>query len=391
MNQHLSDGNLRAALDGELAEEEVQHLNMCPICQARREQIRSQIQMTAEHLSFLASSAQEPAPDARSALKGFTDRNLARKENSMFKKMFTSPVLRIGLALVLILVVVLSIPATRALADQLLNLFRVQQVVVLPVDYTGIQQLTGNSALGSQLSDLISSSVSVDQKPGNPVTASDARQASQLAGFTVRLPQGMSPSRISVENAAAFSFKIDLAKAQALLNEAGRSDLVLPASIDGGVVSVNIPSSVSVAYGTCPQPGLADTGLGVNSGGSSGRRYPDCVLMEETPSPTVSAPAGVDIAQLAQIGLEFTGMTSDQAAAFARSVDWTSSLVIPIPKNAATYEQVTVDGVSGTLIQRPADDAPQYALLWVKNGILYAISSLGTDSQHAIQMANSLP
>lgn len=309
----------------------------------------------------------------------------------MFKKMFTSPVLRIGLALVLILVVVLSIPATRALADQLLNLFRVQQVVVLPVDYTGIQQLTGNSALGSQLSDLISSSVSVDQKPGNPVTASDARQASQLAGFTVRLPQGMSPSRISVENAAAFSFKIDLAKAQALLNEAGRSDLVLPASIDGGVVSVNIPSSVSVAYGTCPQPGLADTGLGVNSGGSSGRRYPDCVLMEETPSPTVSAPAGVDIAQLAQIGLEFTGMTSDQAAAFARSVDWTSSLVIPIPKNAATYEQVTVDGVSGTLIQRPADDAPQYALLWVKNGILYAISSLGTDSQHAIQMANSLP
>jgi hypothetical protein len=115
------------------------------------------------------------------------------------------------------------------------------------------------------------------------------------------------------------------------------------------------------------------------------------VILAEIPSPTVSAPDTVDIAQLAQIGLEFTGMDSEQAAAFTETVNWTSTLVIPIPKNAATYEQVQVDGVTGTLIQRPADDAPQYILLWVKNGIVYAISSLGSDSYQAIQMANSLP
>jgi len=40
-------------------------------------------------------------------------------------------------------------------------------------------------------------------------------------------------------------------------------------------------------------------------------------------------------AQLAQIGLEFTGMSSDQAAAFTKSVDWTSTLVVPVPINAA--------------------------------------------------------
>jgi hypothetical protein len=264
-------------------------------------------------------------------------------------------------------------------------------VVVVPIDYTGIQQLTGNDTFGKQISDLISSSTTVTQKPGEPTTATDADQASRLAGFTVRLPQGMTPTRISVENAAAFTIKIDRTKAQALLDEAGRSDLVLPDSIDGADVSVNIPASASAAYGTCPEPGVEKSGLDINPGGSAGRRYPDCVLLAEIPSPTVSAPAGVDVAQLAQIGLEFTGMTADQAAAFTQSVDWTSSLVVPIPKNAATYEQVTVDGVTGTLIQRPADDAPQYALLWVKDGILYAISSLGTDSQQAIQMANSLP
>ncbi len=262
---------------------------------------------------------------------------------------------------------------------------------MVPVDLTGIQSLTGNDTLGKQVSDLIASSVTAQQKPGTPVTAADAAQASQLAGFTVRVPQGMTPSRLSVVNSSAFTLKIDVAKAQALLNESGRTDLVLPTSINGEDVSVTIPASVSVAYGTCPDPAAADTGAQLNGGGSAGRRYPDCVILAEIPTPTVSAPADLNISQLAQIGLEFTGMTSDQAAAFVQTVDWTSTLVIPLPKNAATYDQVSVDGVTGTLIQRPADDAPQYALVWVKNGIIYAISSLGTNSQQAIQMANSLP
>ena len=99
----------------------------------------------------------------------------------------------------------------------------------------------------------------------------------------------------------------------------------------------------------------------------------------------------MDVTHLAQIGLEFTGMTSEQAAAFVETVDWTSTLVVPIPRNAATYEQVAVDGTTGTLIQRPADDMPQFVLLWVKDGIIYSIGGLGTNSQQAIDMANSMP
>ena len=263
-------------------------------------------------------------------------------------------------------------------------------MVVVPVDFTGLQQLTGIDALGKQISHLISSSVTIQQNPGKPVTAADAAQASQLAGFNVRLPQGMTPSRISVENKAAFSLKVDLAKVQALLDEAGRSDLVLPASINGADVSVTIPASVSVAYGTCPDPAAEDTGVGLNAGGSAGRRYADCVILAELPSPSL-CPCG---SEYCPAGPDRPGVhrhDHDQAVAFTQTVDWTSSLVIPIPKNAATYEQVTVDGVTGTLIQRPADDAPQYVLMWVKNGIIYAIGGLGTNSQQAIQMANSLP
>jgi hypothetical protein len=226
-------------------------------------------------------------------------------------------------------------------------------------------------------------------KPGEPKEATDAQQASQLAGFTVRLPQGKDPSQIYVTDGATFTLTVDRTKAQALLDEAGRKDLVLPESIDGAKISVNIPASVSAGYGTCPKP-KADASER-EDGPIPGRRYPDCVILAEIPSPSVNAPADVDIDQLARIGLEFTGMSPEDAAAFADTVDWTSTLVVPIPRNAATYQQVTVDGVTGTLIQRPADDAPKFALLWVKNGIVYAISGLGSNSQQAIDMANSLP
>ncbi len=260
---------------------------------------------------------------------------------------------------------------------------------MIPVDFTGLEQLTGDGALGNQFTELISSSINMTQKPGDPQAAASVESASQLAGFNVRLPGSPNPSQIYVTDGAAFTLTVDRAKAQALLDEAGRGDLVLPDSVDGAEISVNIPASVSVAYGTCPKPQADDSG---NSGSEiPGRRYPDCVILAEIPSPSVNAPADVDIDQLAEIGLEFTGMSRDDAVKFASTVDWTSTLVVPIPRNAATYEQVTVDGVTGTLIQRPADDAPRFALLWVKDGIVYAISGLGTNSQQAMDMANSLP
>ncbi len=386
MNRHLDDGQLRAALDGELDADALGHLAECVTCQARQKSLQLQMNDVARKLDFLDLREQERVPAARPALERFYTRKLAQKEIPMLKRLFASPAVRYVALAVLILTLIVAIPATRALADQVLNLFRVQQVTVVPVDFTGLEQLNGNGTLSKQVSQLISDSVTVKEIPGEPVEAKDAADASQKAGFTVRLPQSSKFSRLSVQGAAGFDFTINQAKAQALIDEAGRSDLVLPKDIDGAVVSVTVPASIRADFGSCPDPST-DQSLG---GGSAGRRYADCVILSEIPSPSVDAPASVNVAQLAQIGLEFTGMSSDQAAAFVKSVDWTSTLVVPIPRNAATYEQVQVDGVTGTLIQRPADDAPQYVLIWVKNGIVYSIGGLGADSQQAIDMANSL-
>ena len=390
MRKHLTDGELRAALDGELDATRLRHLEICTDCQARRQQLQPESEETARLLAFLASTDQ-PAPAAQKAWSRFSQQKLIKKEFPMFRKWFAFPVVRFASALILILAFVLAFPSTRALAGELLKLFRVQQVTVVPVDFTGLEQLSGDGVLGNQFTELISNSMSISQEPGEPAAAADASEASQLAGFNVRLPQqGANPSQIYVSQGAAFTLTVDRAKAQALLDEAGRGDLVLPESVDGADISVNIPASVSVAYGTCPKP-EANSREAEGEHGPIAGRYADCVILAQIPSPSVNAPADLDINQLAQIGLEFTGMSAEEAASFTSTVDWTSTLVVPIPSNAATYEQVTVDGVTGTLVQRTTDASSRFALLWVKDGIIYAISGRGGNSGQAIEMANSLP
>jgi hypothetical protein len=307
----------------------------------------------------------------------------------MTRTWFSRPLVRYGTAALVLLVLVLAFPSTRALTGQLLNLFRVQQVQVVPVDFTGLEQLTGDGALGNQFTQLIADSVEMQQEPGEPVAAASAEEASQLAGFNVRIPAGMTPSQINVTSSAAFSITLDRTRAQALLDEAGHSDLVLPASVDGAEISVEIPASVSVAFGTCPRPGSGVSGN--NEQSTTERRYPDCIILAQIPSPSVNAPAGLDIEALARVGLEFTGMSREEAAELTSNVNWTSTLLVPIPRNAAIHEQVSVDGVTGTLLQRTSSETPQFALLWVKDGIIYAISGLGRNSQQAVEMANSLP
>ena len=388
MNTHLNDGQLRDAIDGELTPHELAHLANCAACQTRQKEIESQAHFAADKLAFLASATNDPRLSSSSAWSRFNQQRITQKETPMFKKLLTAPLVRYGVPAVLVLALVFAFPGARAFASELLNLFRIQQVAVVPVDFTGMESLHG--AVGNDIGQLISNSITMTKKPGNPVDATDAAQASQLSGFNVRVPKDLTPSRISVMSGSDFTLTVDRAKAQALLTEAGRGDLVLPDTIDGAKISVSIPNSTSVDFGTCPPPSADGDGPNFHNG-SAGRQYADCVILAEVPSPSVSAPASVDVAQLAQIALEFSGMNSEQAKAFTDTVDWTSTLVVPIPKNAASYEQVAVDGVTGTLIQRPSDDAPQFLLLWVKNGIIYAIGGLGSNSQQALQIANSLP
>ena len=386
MNRHLTEGELRTALDNELDAALLGHLNACPACQKQWSEMKQAHLRTANRLSFLSGEVRS-VPSAGSAWVRFTQDYVNKKETSMLKKWFSFPVVRYGAIAVLALALLLAFPSTRALASEFLNLFRVQQVTVLSIDPTSLESLTGNQALGTQLSELVSSSTVVTDEPGTPVEAASGEEASGLAGFTVRLPEDQTTSGIYVTDSAAFTLTVDHEKAQALIDGAGRTDLVLPEAIDGAEISVSIPATVSASFGTCPAPDIE----GGEDPFDMGEKYPECIVLTQMTSPVVNVPEGVDLSQLAQIALEFSGMSSEEAASFASSVDWTTTLVVPIPRDVTTHSEVSVDDVTGILIQRTVEHSPEYVLMWIKDGILYTIADTGADTTPAFTLAESLP
>ena len=109
--------------------------------------------------------------------------------------------------------------------------------------------------------------------------------------------------------------------------------------------------------------------------------------MVQAPTPTVSVPPSLNIAQVAEAALEIAGMSPAEAHSFCQTVDWSSTLVVPVPANVSSYQKVSVDGVTGTLISMPSHN--RYGLLWVKNGIIYSLNGHG-DPNQALNLAASL-
>lgn len=392
---HLNDGQLRASLDHEAPEEEIRHLAGCVLCQKRLAEIQIKKEQVGQTLSFLADGVDRhmrAVPSASYELAQLKER-AANKENRMHNifKVLKNRLVWGSAATIMLVTAFLSVPTMRAAAAQLLALFRVQQVTALPIDPTGLSKLNGDENLATRLKQVISDSVVETQKGGDPRPVASKEEASQAAGFTVRLPSSETEApALYVQDAMAFEINIDRAKAQAFIDETGRTDIVLPESVDGKQIKIDIPAGVTASFGTCPKPGEDVKGADPDQPGSLGRQFPDCVMMAEIPSPVVSAPDDLNIGQLAELGLEFSGMSTEEAQQLRDSIDWTSTLVIPIPRNAASYEKVDVDGVTATLIQRPVDDAPRYMLVWVKDGIIYSIGGWGADSARAVEMAKSL-
>lgn len=377
---HLTDGELRASLDAELDAARAAHLAGCAACLARLAPLASRRAAIQTRLNRLEATASA----ARPALARFQARHSQQEKVTMFQRLFRKSLrpLWSTLAVAAVLIGALAFAPVRAWAGQLLNLFRIQQVTVLPVDTLGLQAITGDEALGQQISQMMASSATVLREPGAPQTAATAAEASQLAGFEVRVPAGAAPASLTVQGGSAFEFTLDRALAQGLLDELGRSDLQLPASVDGATVSVDVAAAVSSAYGTCPATA---------KDGARRQAYTDCVILVQMPSPVVNTPPDLDVNALALIGLQLTGMTADQAREYSATVDWTSTLVIPIPRNGAEYRSVAVDGVTGYLIQSAAGDAPEYVLVWVKDGYLYTLGGLSRNTTAALEMANALP
>jgi len=398
--QHLTEGQMRAYIDGDVAESGLslqkvsEHLAACPACRTQLGQIKTRAAFVADRFAALSAPLDDKDYAARlsgrRALANLKEK-IAQKETSIMTKLFSKTLRPVWIGLLILIAAggMLSFPAGRAWAGEFLGLFRVQQVRIVPVDFSGLAQYNNDETIEKDFTDFMSKSITVRKELTKPRLVANAEEATQLAGFPVRLPsQALDASHIFIQSGSAYDILVDRGRAQSLLDELGRSDLILPESLDGSTISVDIPDGVVAAFGECPEVVTDEDEKKANE--ENIIKYPECTVLFEIPSPTINTPPDMNIAELAKIGLEFSGMKPEEAQALTDSVDWTTSMIVPIPKQNATVEQVTVDGVEGTIIKRESGYAPRYSLVWIKDGITYSINGYGLDASKAIEMANSL-
>jgi hypothetical protein len=398
----FNDGILRAKLDGELNEAELgeveRHLAACSDCRQRAESMTSQKRRVDALLSGLAHRPNEAPPAGAVAFMHFKaqQRTAGEKAPSLLGRLFSARLAPAWGAVAALLLVgaCFSFAPARGWAQRILAMLRVQKIAVVPVDLTSIDG-RNDSGAAKMIAQMISDDVVVTLKPGEPQWVSTAEEASQLAGFKVRLLSARADApRIRVQGEQAFHMTLNRERLQAIMQDVGRSDLTLPDSVDGATIAVHIPKTVMASYGHCKD---LESRSKAEPQEDSGQQTPqgdlsDCAFLAQVPSPTVSVPPNLNLAQVAEAGLQLAGMSAADAHSFAESVDWTSTLVVPLPRHAASYQTVEVEGVPGTLIDMPAKGRRRqmaYTLLWVKNGVIYTLAGPGNPDQ-AIPLAESL-
>jgi hypothetical protein len=187
-------------------------------------------------------------------------------------------------------------------------------------------------------------------------------------------------------------------RVETLLDEVGRSDIRIPESANGALVAVHIPNIVFSMYGDCPvRRRSGETNPQSRAEELAERKMErmadtkntNCTYLVQAPSPTVSVPPELNMSEIAEAALELAGMSPAEAHSFCQTVDWSSTLVVPIPRNSSSYENVSVDGVEGTLITETLSQGNRYSLLWIKNGVIHSLMGHGSSSD-ALTLAASL-
>jgi hypothetical protein len=324
------------------------------------------VQNTLDQLSVLepqAGDAPRPAAQALARLRLAVETQEDARLVNRIGRLMMNRNRRYATAVLLFLVLfaaAFSFPAVRTAASDFLGLFRVQKfaaVSVSPEQIALLQQVAEEGLMPGQ--------VEVIEEPGElrlVDSLDDARRETGLS--TVRTLSGREESaQIWVADGGNGRLIVDLAGARAIVEAAGADPLLLPDSLDGAQVDVTVFAGVQ-------------------------QQWADGTMLMQTASPEVDYPDDVDPTVLGEALLQVLGLNEDEASRLARSIDWTSTVLLPVPQDFASFNEVLVDGVSGLALN--SVNGSGSALLWQKDGVVYLLLGPDTTADNLVDLANLL-
>ena len=259
-----------------------------------------------------------------------------------------------------------TLPPVQAAAEAFLDLFRVRNFTGVQFDPERLKSLEGSGIDPASIFGAVEP-LTEEPQPTSYATAADAGAA---AGIRVRvpawLPQGFSAAGIMGSSEMAARITLKTAGLQAVLDTLGLADVELPQGLDGQAATVRIPPIVTQTFVN------RSTVVTPQSGTTNERS----VHVIQARSPDVSFPAGIDLSKLAYAGLRVLGMSRDEAYRMSVTIDWRSTLIVPVPSQAVAYRPVNVSGNEGLLIEGLAanESYPGGVLMWSDGEQTYAVA-----------------
>lgn len=312
---------------------------------------------TLSTLEPAATDAPRPASQSLAILRQTIEQQNQRPGYWRFMTMFNRKYALVPVLVVLLLVVAFTFPGVRAVASDFLGLFRVQKFAAISISPEQLALLEEVAESG-----LYPGEIEMIDEPGEPQLVDSLESAEATAGW-----QALSPGRLDEPDSVYFMdgghgrLTVNVENARALISAAGVDPALIPDSLDGATVDVTVYSSIS-------------------------QNWNEGIALMQAPSPLVEYPDDVDTVALGEAFLQVLGMDPVQAQRLARQIDWTNTVLLPVPENVATFNEIIVDGVSG--LGLTSLDGENSAILWQKNGNVYVLS--GAEIENLVDLANSM-
>jgi hypothetical protein len=331
---------------------------------------------------FLTHLREEPRPEfARELWQKLQADESAGAESPRLARTFRPRTALASLAAAAAFVLFLTIPSVRAAAQGFLDLFRVKRIAAVPTDFKRLDRLAENVDMKAFIGDQVQ--VLVD--PGRLEGVEDVDTAAALTGLEVQrpsvVPVGYTGPTVRYRRAGQYKVTADMSKVESVLQALDIDDMEVPWEANGAVFTVKAPPLVELVW----------------------TRGESEIVFEQVQSPEVDLPPGVDLRRLGEILLRVQGLTAGEARSFAKTIDWTSTLVIPVPTMGSEYHEVDIKGAKGLLVtmhqgtRRRANGSTvavtsgprRSALIWTVDGHIYSLSGRGQGAD-LLQMAHSI-
>ncbi len=275
------------------------------------------------------------------------------------------------------LVSLFTVPAVRVSAQALLDMFRVRKFAAVQFDEARIEKLRAMQK-GQEPGMMVLERRETVLDPGKPRVFTDPGAAAAAAGLNLRrpgfLPNGLAPDTVFVNGAAEVRFALSETKLRSLLDALDLRDVSVPMGLDGKTVDVRTQPVVIERF--------------------KGGRWTAALI--QTMSPELATPAGLDVERLGEIGLRVIGLDAGEARRVAQSIDWRTTMVVPVPINASTFRQVTVHGQPGLLVTTAGRGAGENeprrdgtVVMWSEGDRIFAITG-NLNSSDVMEMAESV-